>query len=472
MPDRELASLGAGQLARLIADGQLSPVEVVGGALERCAEVGPRLNCFTALWEQDALAEARAAEGAARRGEQLGPLHGVPVAVKDTTPQAGRPTTCGSRTRAGWVPAEDAAVVAALRRAGAIVVATTTAPEFAFSAFTESPLWGVTRNPWDLARTPGGSSGGSAAAVAAGCVPLAEGTDMGGSVRIPAAWCGVVGLKPSLGRIPFTGYPWGFDLLAHHGPLARSVEDARLFLAATEGPDDRDPLSLPRLGLPQDPLPSWPAGRRLALSVDLGCWAVDPEVEAAVRGAAAALESAGAQVEEVAVGCTPRDLEVWGRYWEVAFAAFYGDLLEGHREELDEEVVVLIEAGLGCSAAEAKRLDRERTLLWERLAVVLAEHEALVCPTMAGPPPAAARADRLRAWQAPPPDGRCHDLAMTIPFNLAAPCPALSVPCGWHADGLPIGIQLVGRRFADEAVLGLGAALERLLPEARRPLPR
>ena len=231
-------------LARSIATGEQSPVAVVAAALERAHTVQPVLNCFTAIWD-DAMAAAEAAEAAVARGDELGPLHGVPVAVKDTTPVAGRRTTLGSFAFEHAVPDRDAYIVTALRRAGAIIVGQTTSPEFAHTLVTDSPLWGVTRNPHAIDRTPGGSSGGSAAAVASGCVPLAEGSDMGGSVRIPAAWSGIVGLKPSLGRIPMDVLPGLFDSISHHGPLARVADDARLFLAATQGPDDADIMSVP-----------------------------------------------------------------------------------------------------------------------------------------------------------------------------------------------------------------------------------
>src|SRR5467141_2986309 len=262
MTDRELSFTPAVDLARMIATRSASPVEVVSNALARIGDVNPKLNCFCFVWHDEALAAARAAAQAVARGENLGPLHGVPVALKDTTPTAGHRTTLGSYTHEHWVPDRDAYIVGALRRAGAIIVGKTTTPEFAHTLLTDSPLWGVTRNPWNLERTPGGSSGGSAAAVAAGCVPLAEGTDMGGSVRIPAAWCGIVGLKPGLGRIPMDNLPGLFDSISHLGPLARTVDDARLFLAATQGPDDADILSVPCPLDLAEPVPSSVEGMR------------------------------------------------------------------------------------------------------------------------------------------------------------------------------------------------------------------
>src|SRR5438094_8300224 len=294
MTDLELAFTGAVDLARMIATRAVSPAEVGSNALSRIDEVNPKLNCFCFVWHDEAVDAADAATRAVARGEELGPLHGVPVALKDTTPTAGHRTTLGSYTHEHWIPDRDAYIVGALRRAGAIIVGKTTTPEFAHTLLTDSPLWGVTRNPWNLERTTGGSSGGSATAVAAGCVPLAEGTDMGGSVRIPAAWCGIVGLKPGLGRIPMDTLPGLFDSLSHHGPLAQSVDDARLFLAATQGPDDADILSVTTPLDLSGPAPSSVEGMRLALSVELGGWAVNPSIEAAVRAAAEAPRAAGA----------------------------------------------------------------------------------------------------------------------------------------------------------------------------------
>src|SRR2546429_4682168 len=297
MTDLELAFTPALDLARMIATRAVSPVEVVSNVLARIDDVNPTLNCFCFVWHDEAVKAAHLAAQAVARGETLGALHGVPIALKDTTPTAGHRTTLGSYTHEHWIPERDAYIVGALRRAGAIIVGKTTTPEFAHTLLTDSPLWGITRNPWNLERTPGGSSGGSAAAVAAGCVPLAEGTDMGGSVRIPAAWCGIVGLKPGLGRIPMDTLPGLFDLMSHHGPLARTIDDASLFLQVTQGPDDADILSVPwRLDLPA-PVPAWGVVLRLARSVDFGLWAVDSEIEDAVRAAAAALRDAGARVE-------------------------------------------------------------------------------------------------------------------------------------------------------------------------------
>jgi Asp-tRNA(Asn)/Glu-tRNA(Gln) amidotransferase A subunit family amidase len=456
------STLTAMQTASLVAAGELSPVEAVAAALDRAAAVQPHLNCFTDVWEDEARDEAASAADALARREDLGVLHGVPVAVKDTTPVAGHRTTLGSYAFEQWVPEHDAYIVTALRRAGAIIVGQTTSPEFAHTLLTDSPLWGVTRNPHDPERTPGGSSGGSAAAVASGCVPLAEGSDMGGSVRIPAAWCGVVGLKPGLGRIPMDVLPGLFDTISHHGPLARCADDARLFLAATQGPDDADIFSIPcplDLARPLDPDPT---GLRLALSIDLGCWAVDPDIAAAVEQAADGLAAAGAVVDQVDVQLTAHHSESWDVLWGVFMAGYYGHLVAEHGERMDPAVLGLIEAGNAVSAADYKRVELVRTDLWRRLREVLADHDALLCPTMAAAPIPAAKADRPAMVLTD--DARYHSPAMTEIFNLVSPCPALSVPCGVHRSaahtGLPIGLQVVGRRWREDTVLRVARAVE------------
>jgi len=468
MTDLELAFTPALDLARMIATRAVSPVEVVSNVLARIDDVNPTLNCFCFVWHDEAVKAAHLAAQAVARGETLGALHGVPIALKDTTPTAGHRTTLGSYTHEHWIPDRDAYIVGALRRAGAIIVGKTTTPEFAHTLLTDSPLWGVTRNPWNLERTPGGSSGGSAAAVAAGCVPLAEGTDMGGSVRIPAAWCGIVGLKPGLGRIPMDTLPGLFDLMSHHGPLARTIDDASLFLQVTQGPDDADILSVPcRLDL-QAPVPASVEGLHLALSIDLGLWAVDSEIEDAVRAAAAALRDAGAVVEEVEVSVKRKDEEIWVDLWSVFMATYYGHLVEAYAAKMDPDVLHLIERGNRLSAVQLKGLEVERTGLWRRLAPVLASHDALLCPTMSTGPSPAAKADRPKD---PPDDGRYHAADMTGVFNLVAPCPALSVPCGWDAQALPIGLQVVGRRWREDTVLQIGRAVEMAIPGATRRPP-
>ncbi|MGH6928505.1 MAG: amidase, partial [Dongiaceae bacterium] len=458
MTDLALCYAPATELARRMRAKEISPVEVVKNSLARIDEVNPKLNCFCFVYPEEALQKARAAEAAVAAGRPLGALHGVPIAIKDLTPTKGKRTTLGSYTHEHWVPDHDAAIVEKLTAAGAIMVGKTTTPEFAYSSFTESPLWGVTRNPWNSERTPGGSSGGSGAAVASGCVPLAEGTDMGGSVRIPAAWCGIVGLKPSLGRIPLDLLPSVFDNISHFGPLARTIDDARLFLAATQGPDERDIQSIGTPLALDGPQPGSVKGMRFALNIDLGCYVVDPEVEAAVREAARALADAGATVEEVAVPWTRRIADAWVEVWQVFMAAYFGHLLEQYRDKMDPHVVALIEAGNKMPAAHYKRLEIERTEQWRSFHPILQKYDAFLCPTMRVP--AVRVGDRDERYYAMQEGGRYYGLDMTGQFNLLAPCPVLSVPAGWSKDGLPIGLQIVGRRWRDDTVLTIGKALE------------
>jgi Asp-tRNA(Asn)/Glu-tRNA(Gln) amidotransferase A subunit family amidase len=471
--DLELAYASAGELARLVAGREVSPRELVVNALARIEQVQPALNCFTQVWADDALAAADRAAQAVARGDDLGPLHGVPIALKETTQVSGKPFTVGSLTHRDVVADRDAYVTRALRRAGAVIVAQTTSPEFAHTLQTDSPMWGPTRNPWNRQLTPGGSSGGSGVAVATGCVAVAEGSDMGGSVRIPAAWCGIVGLKPGLGRIPMDVLPGLFDSISHHGPLARTVDDARIFLAAAQGPDDTDIMSVTTPLDLSEPTPGDVRGMRLGLSVDFTSWAVDPEIETAVRGAAAALADAGATVEEIDLPLTADDELLWVRLWGVFMSGYFGHLVDEHRDEMDPDVLGLIELGDSLSATEYKRLEIARTDVWRRISAALRGRDGLLCPTMAVPPVVAAKADRTRP--APIDDGRYHAMDMTGVFNLVAPCPAMSVPCGAHGpgehEGVPIGLQIVGRRWREPDVLRVGRAFELAMPQwsARRP---
>lgn len=466
MTDLDLAYLPARDMARRVAVGEISPVELVENALDRIDDVNGAVNAFCFVWDDDAREVAATAANAVANGAELGPLHGVPVALKDTTPTAGHTTTLGSFAFEHWVPEQDAAIARSLQDAGAIVVGKTTTPEFAHALTTESPMWGVTRNPWDLDRTTGGSSGGSGAAVATGCVPLAEGSDMGGSVRIPSAWCGVVGLKPGLGRIPMDVLPGLFDSISHHGPLARCVDDARLFLEVAQGPDESDIMSMP---MPLDL--SGPSvdvvGLRVALSIDLGCWAVDPGVAATVRSAADALADAGAIVTEVNPGFRGDEEKMWNKLWDVFMATYYGGLVEEFGDRMSPDVLGLIERGNVMSAVDYKQVEFTRTRMWNQFRPILAEHDVFMCPTMAtGPLDASVPGERIPNHME---GDRFHSPDMTAIWNMISPCPVLSVPCGLSVDGMPIGAQLVGQRWRSDQLLEIGEALELAVPTIGRP---
>lgn len=466
MADLELAYLSAGEQAQRVASGDVSPVELVGNALDRIAEINDSLNCFCFVWDDEARVAAQRAADAVVGGDDLGVLHGVPIALKDTTPTAGHTTTLGSYSHQHWVPEHDGAIASALQRAGAIVIGKTTSPEFAHSLVTESPLWGVTRNPWNTDLSTGGSSGGSGAAVASGCVALAEGSDMGGSVRIPAAWCGVVGLKPGLGRIPMDVLPALFDTISHHGPIARCVDDARLFLSATQGPEESDVLSVTTaLDLTQSVVPDV-RGKRIGLSIDLDDWHVAPGVAAAVQNAADALSDAGAEVVEVHPRFTGIEENEWNKLWEVFMATYYGHLVPEFGDRMDPNLLGIIERGFAMSAVEYKKVDYTRSDLWRRMRPILEANDALLCPTMAtGPIPAS-----ISDWDRPSfDDGQNYDPDMTAVWNLISPCPVLSVPCGLDENGMPVGAQLVGRRWNESGLLQIGGALEAAVDPIGRP---
>lgn len=453
---------GVAELRRGILDGDFTPVDLLDVSLDRIERVQPELNCFVEVWADQARERAGSLAALDEETRRAQPLHGVPVAIKDTTPWAGHRLTQGSLTQRHHVAGRTADVVESLLSAGAIIVGSTNTPEFAHASITDNLLWGPTRNPWNMARSPGGSSGGAGAAVSSGCVVLAEGSDMGGSVRIPAAWCGVSGLKPSLGRIPMNDLPGLWDTLSHHGPLARRIDDIWEFLLACQGPSLHDPWS--NLSPVRDTRRTErPADIRIGLSLDLGCWAVNPEIVSTVENAASALEAAGIRVEFVEPSFTSDDVELWIAMWSVFMAGYFGHLIEHARAELDADVVRLIEAGSRMSAADYKRLEIRRTVVWNRIMDVFGNCDVIMCPTMAqAPKPATKDEERLRPR--PPRDGSVHADDMTSVWNLVAPCPAISVPGGRFGPGpdkdLPIGVQLIGRPGREDQILAVARCLE------------
>lgn len=449
--------LNAAQIVSAIGSKQISIETVIDESLNRCKAVQQELNPFTAIYDDEARQQAKAASDRLKAGAKPRLLEGVPVAIKEFTPIKGKPTSRGSAALKGQISDQQPVIVQRLTEAGAIIVARTTTPEFAHSSFTRSPMQGHTRNPFDPSRTSGGSSGGSAVAVAAGCVPLAEGTDMGGSVRIPAALCGVVGLKPSLGRIPMDILPTVFDTISHFGPLGRTIEDIRLFMDAVSGPDDADILSQ------TNPVPIVlssldPASLNLAISPDLGFYEVDPEVAANFEQSVKALADAGATITEIDPGWKPEIVDAWYDYWCVYLAAAAEDLLADHRDAMDPEFLTLVDRGLAMSAVAFRRLDEVRTRQWQGFMRAMKGFDALLCPTMALPaPPVDASEDDFTSLT---PEGKLKGLDMTCVFNSIGQCPALSMPSGLTSSGLPTAIQIVGNRFDDNTVLGIGQILQ------------
>ncbi|GEN60205.1 amidase [Acetobacter nitrogenifigens DSM 23921 = NBRC 105050] len=466
----DLLALDAAEMAAAIRSGALSPVTLVERALERAEAVQAQLNAFVVIRRDEALEAARVAEReaaeAGKSGAALGPLHGVPVALKDMTPTKGDIWTDGSRLFDGRVADHDATIADALLGAGAILLAKTTTPEFAWSSRTDSPLWGVTRNPYDPSRTSGGSSGGAGVAVATGCVPLAEGSDMGGSIRIPASCCGVIGFKPSLGRIPYTGLPNAFDPLSHWGPLARTCRDVALFLDVTQGGVSHD--GAPRNGDPGYDLAPVerfaarvgsldPARLRVGVSVDLGCYEVDAAIADNLRATADALARMGAEVEVVDVVFPAEHAALWDREWAVWQAFYYGEAAAGREDALDPEMRALIEEGRQIRAVDYRQGEIMRTTMWRSLAPILRRCDVLLCPTLARDVPSA---DGLLPPAYVTANGRLREVTMTGAFNLLARLPALSVPSGVSASGLPTGVQVIGRPGDDLTALQVGALIE------------
>jgi aspartyl-tRNA(Asn)/glutamyl-tRNA(Gln) amidotransferase subunit A len=453
--------------ATLIRRKELSPVELTEAVLARIDALNPRLNAFCLVAHDVARRAAREAEIAVMKGEPLGVLHGVPISLKDVLFTKGLRTTGGSRLFADLVPEHDAIAVLRLRASGAVVLGKTTTSEFGHKAVTESPLFGITRNPWDLSRTPGGSSGGAAAAVASGLGPVALGTDGGGSVRIPAAFCGVVGVKPSYGRVPLShGFP-GWDHVSHVGPIARTVRDAAAVLDVIAGDDDRDRESLPDEGGSYlDACDVDIKGLNVAWTPDLGYARVAPEVLELAGDAAAEFEALGCHVEVVNPGWENLE-EAFGTMIAAQFYAAWSDELPAAEERLDPTLVKLIRRGGSITARDYLRARRRVADYWEEVRAFLERFDLLLTPTTAvapfsadGPPPREIDGEPVSVlgW-----------MPFTYPFNLTGQ-PAASVPAGWTAEGVPVGLQIVGRRHADRTVLAAAAAFEAARPwSARRP---
>jgi len=459
----ELCWLSATDLAALIRRKKVSPVEVVDAVLDRIERVNPQLNAYVTVTGDEARRHARAAERAlGRRSATPGPLHGVPFSVKDLVITKGVRTTFGTRLYADHVPVEDAPIVERLRAAGAILLGKTNTPTFGWLGSTHNLVFGVTRNPWKLDRTPGGSSGGAAAAVAAGLGPLAVGTDGGGSIRLPAAFSGIVGHKPSYGRVPT--YPasptWS---LSHAGPMTRTVADAALMLRVIAGPDERDPYSLPRDGV--DYVKAARAGvrgLRVAYAEDLGnLTAVDPEVRRVAARAARVFRELGCRLDIVA----PR----WPSAADAWFQIFCGGLatrlapFRDRRQDVEPGLYALVEGLLDQPPTRYVQAWVDRLAWWQHPRAFFERYDLLLTPTTACPPFAAERNDPGEiAGRAVTAYGW---VPYTYPFNLTGQ-PAASVPCGFTREGLPIGLQLVGRRFDDATVLRAAAAFERARPWA------
>ena len=467
---RDLTFTPAAELAKLYRARRLSPLEVMEALLARIDAVNPKVNAIVTLARESALWEARRATAALKRTAPLPPLFGIPVAIKDVTPTKGLRTTHGSKLFESHVPDDDALVVQRLRAAGAIVLGKTNTPEFAFGPNTVNAVFGATRNPWNLALTSGGSSGGSAAALATGMCPLAEGTDLGGSLRGPASYCGVIGFRTTPGLIPRYPSVLAWDTYSVEGPMARTTADTALMLSVMAGADDRSPISYD-----VDPREFTAAGTRpsvkgwtIGWSADLGGLVpVDDEVRAVFERAVSVFGGLQARVVEACPDL--RDVpEIVRCTRGLLMVARHADKLPEHRAVLQEGLVENTEQGLALSARDIARGELLRTQQWERVRTFLASHDVLLTPTAATPPFPLDQPHVLMVNGQPVGKGMQRSY-LTYAFSVLG-LPALSLPCGFTRDGLPVGLQIVGRRRGEAAVLRAAAAFEAAQPWAdRRP---
>ncbi len=471
MPGRDLTFTPAVELVKLYRARRTSPLEVMQELLARIDAVNPAVNAVVTLARDAALWNARRATAALKRGAALPPLFGVPVTIKDVTPTAGIRTTQGSKLFEDHVPTEDALVVERLRAAGAVVLGKTNTPEFAFGPNTVNTVFGATRNPWDLTRTAGGSSGGAAAALATGMCPLAEGTDLGGSLRGPAAFCGVVGFRTTPGLIPRYPSALAWDSYSVEGPMARTVADAALMLSVMAGPDDRAPLSYEvdqRSFAAAAKAPSV-KGWRLAWTVDLGgLVAVDDEVRALFEQAVRVFRSLGARTEAACPDMSDVP-EIVRLTRGLLMVARHADKLPEHRAVLQAGLVENTEAGLKLTPREIAEGELARTRQWQRVREFLETRDVWLTPTMAVPAFPIEHPHILEVNGQPVGKAmqRSH---LTYAFSVLG-LPAISIPCGFTRAGLPVGLQIVGKRRGEAAVLRAAAAFEIARPWSGRVPP-
>jgi len=454
------------EIVSAVRTGRTTAVEVAQRAIDRALPAQSALNCFAEIDVQGMLLAAERLDRRRASGEQLGALAGVPVAIKDCTPVAGLGNRFGSHAFANNVAIEDAEIVRRFRSADALILGKTTLSEFASSSFCDSPLTGITRNPWNVDRTPGGSSGGSAVAVAIGCVTIAEGTDMGGSVRIPASCTGVLGLKPAAGRLPLDDQPSFIDDIQHHGLLARSTADLAVALPVLCGGTWKDPRTL------MPPLPDLTEesdirGLRIAITHDLGFFEIEPEVRDRLEQAAAFLQSEGAIVSHPNLAWDREIADGWVRHWHVYLAAFFEEAVASIGNLADPRLTAVIAKAQNYDALSVKKLDLLRKRQWAALATLFEDCDALLSPTMTRPAVGIEEDDAR--YHAATADGRKRGLDMTSVFNWVPWCPAMSVPAGLSSDALPIGLHILTQPHREDTALRVARALACAYPQSWPP---
>lgn len=462
----ELTRASAQELSRLYARGKASPTEALQAVLARTDRVNPIINVFCHIDRAHALSAARASERRWRRGRPLSPLDGVPVSVKELVAVRGWPLSMGSRLTGAACAREDSTVVARLREAGAVLFAQTTSPEFGHKGVTDSPRHGITRNPWQTDRTPGGSSGGCGAAVAAGLGPVSIGTDGGGSIRIPSSFCGLVGLKATFGRVP----AWPPSLvgdLANTGPMTRTVGDCALTLNVLARPDARDPYALPPDDTDYTRLPGRGRALRVALILKMGDHVLDREVAEKVKAAARRFESMGWLVDEVRPPFAfDRAVRCFGIHWFAAMQRLMAGYPEARHADFDTSLQAQARAARAYTLgdfAQAQADRRDLAFAWSQL---FTRHDLVLTPMVAVPP--------FAVGTTAPPGANGKPNVLWTPysatFNLSRH-PAITVPCGRTRDGLPIGLQLVATHYREALLLGAAARYARAEPFRIPELP-
>jgi aspartyl-tRNA(Asn)/glutamyl-tRNA(Gln) amidotransferase subunit A len=464
----ELCWVSAAELAQRIHTSEVTPTDVAEQVVARIEAVNPEVNAFIHFDREKVLRDAEQLTEVQRRGEQLGPLHGVPYSIKDLTAVAGLPLTFGLAPLKDNIPEHDAAVVTRLREAGGLYLGKTNTIESGYHCgSTDNHLFGPTHNPWKHGTIAGGSSGGASAASAAGLGQLHEGSDGAGSVRSPSSLCGVVGMKPSGGRIPQTILPVRYSTWVHHGPITRTVTDNALMLNALAGPDPSDPTSLPADDVDyvaelNNDIKGW----RIAYSPDLGYAQVDSEVAGICQTAVSAFEELGAHVTEATPAWGNPVDAMWNGIWVPGIGSGH-DLVswDEQRGHVDDNLIELMHEVERLSGVDVARADVFRGAMWDTFTAFMAGYELLVTPTLADAafPVTQFAPDRLLGE---PLRRQVLDWVLTFPFNMMT-TPAISVPAGFTSDGRPVGLQITGRQHADAAVLRAAANFERARPWAQ-----
>ena len=469
--EEDLCYTPAVELANLIRNKEISPVEVATIFLKRIEKINPLVNAYCTVTPEYALNSAKEAEAALMAGQNTGPLHGIPVSIKDVTFTKGIRTTFASKLFANYVPKVDSAVVERLKKAGAIILGKTNTPEFAAGGSTYNELFGVTRNPWDLSCNSGGSSGGAAAAVAAGMGPLAQGNDVGGSLRIPASFCGVVGLRPSPGRVPTHPNELYWDSVAVEGPMARTVKDLALMLNVLSGPDNRSPIAIynDQADFLQALEKTDIKGYRVAWSDNLNLIPVDDEILEICRSSVKTFTDLGCRVEEVTPDLSGvRETAVTLR--GIRYAGLYQHRLNDEKflNSVDPSIINNTRQGVNLTGSEVAKAERHRSKLWRTVARFFNDYDLLLTPTLPIPPfPAETRYPTEINGQEM--ENYIDWVMLSYAFSIVG-LPAITVPCGWTKQGMPVGLQIISRAYSEASVLQAAACFEAANPWAdKRP---